>query len=283
MRLLPAVLHRLRAAGRPVSVIEAAASGATADRVRSTVDAGAGAVGGVVALGGDGLAHLLLDAVAGSGIPLGLVPAGGGNDLAAGLGLPLDPRAATDVVVAGRTREVDLGLVVAPDAGRRWWGSILCAGFDSAVNERANALRWPTGPRRYDVAVLIELARLRPHQVRLRLGDRVLETDVILVAVCNTARYGGGLLMCPSARPDDGYFDVTVVTPVRRGELLRMLPQVRTGAHLAHPAVRVHRVTSVGIEPCGASPATAYADGERIGALPVETRCERGALTVFVP
>jgi diacylglycerol kinase (ATP) len=291
LRWHDAVMRQLRAAGHPVRVINETGASETSAAVATAIADG---VTGIAALGGDGLAHLLLQQVAGTGLPLGLIPAGTGNDLAAGLGVPEDPVAAAAAIGRGRTRAVDAGR-----CGDRWWASILCTGFDSEVNERANAMRWPHGPRRYDVAVLAELAALRPRPVRISVEGVTEDTEIILVAVGNTARYGGGLHMCPTARPDDGVFDVTIVGPVSRRVLVRMLPKVRHGTHLGHPAVRIERVREFGIAMSDGSTEdadnatlsayadnatlSAYADGERIGPLPMTATCVPGALTVYVP
>src|SRR5439155_17429913 len=182
-------------------------------------------VGSVVAVGGDGTAHTALQAVAGTGTPLAVVPAGTGNDLALALGIPSDSvlaaRAAAEDLTAGIALPVDLGR----SAGR-WWSTVLCCGFDSLVTDRANRLRWPRGRRRYDVAILAELARLRPREVRLVLDGEERTVPVTLVAVGNTCWYGGGMKVCPDADPTDGRFDVTVVGPMSRLALVRSRPRL---------------------------------------------------------
>ncbi len=262
----------LTAGGAQVQMVVEPGPEATADATRALVAAG---VDGVVALGGDGLAHLLLQSVAGTGTPLGIIPAGAGNDLAVALAIPPDPPAAARVVLAGHTRAID-----AVRSGDRWWGSVLCAGFDSAVNERGNRMRWPRGPRRYDVALLAELARLHPEPFTLTVDGLPWSGPAVLVAVGNTGQYGGGFRMVPQARVDDGLLDVTLVGPVRRTELVRMLPRVRAGRHLDHPAVTVLRGREIRLEADGV---VAYADGERLAALPVVARCVPGALRIFAP
>jgi diacylglycerol kinase (ATP) len=148
------------------------------------------------------------------------------------------------------------------------------------VNERANRMRWPRGPRRYDLAVFAELSALRPRPLVLTVdGDR-RELEVTLVAVGNGPQYGGGMRICPAARLDDGMFDVTVVGPVSRADLVRLKPRVRTGRHVEHPAVQVVRAREVRLE----SPdVVAYADGERVGPLPLTMACVRSALRVVLP
>ena len=141
---------------------------------------------------------------------------------------------------------------------------MLCCGFDSAVTDRANRLRWPRGRRRYDVAVLLELARLRPYEMTVRLDDgepRMLPATMI--AVGNTAWYGGGLRICPGADPADGLFDVTVVGSLTRGELVRARPRLAAGTHVDNPKVTVFRAARVELACPGV---TTCADGEPVAA-----------------
>ncbi|WP_138732117.1 diacylglycerol kinase family protein [Modestobacter excelsi] len=251
----------------------------TADRddaERRTAAAVADGVAAVAALGGDGAAHAALQAVAGTGTPLGLLPAGTGNDLALALGVPADPAAAARALAedlhAGVVRRVD-----AARTGDRWWATVLCCGFDSAVTDRANRLRWPRGPRRYDVAILAELARLRPREVALTVDGVGSRREVTLVAVGNTAWYGGGLKIAPGADPADGLLEVVVVGPVGRRELVRTRPRLAAGTHVDHPAVTVLRGREVALHGAGL---TTYADGEPVSALPAVSVCVPGALTV---
>jgi diacylglycerol kinase (ATP) len=157
---------------------------------------------------------------------------------------------------------------------------VLCAGFDSAINERANRIRWPRGPRRYDVAILAELAMLRAREFTVRVDEQTWSGPAILVAVGNTEQYGGGYRMCAGADPTDGQLDVIIIGPVGRVELVRMLPKVKNAAHLQHPAVTVLRGSEVQVESHGVA---AYADGERLGELPQQARCVSGALQVWAP
>ncbi|MBH1936698.1 diacylglycerol kinase [Streptomyces sp. AV19] len=238
-----------------------------ADALRRARAAVAGGTGALVAVGGDGLVSLALQAVAGTDVPLGVVAVGTGNDYARANGLPVrDPEAAGRLVAralkedGGRPR--DLGRV----AGR-YFGTVLASGLDSRINDRANRMRFPTGRLRYDLALLAELAALRPVPYRLRLDDGpVREVEATLVAVGNTDSYGGGMRMCAGARADDGLFGVTVVGPCSRTTLLRVFPRVHRGTHLTHPAVTVLSAARVTLE---ASGVTGYADGEPLGPLPL--------------
>ena len=267
------VLAAFREAGFAPEVLPAT-SGPEAER--QAAKAVAEGTRAVVAVGGDGTLHAALQAVAGTTTPLAMVPAGTGNDLVLALGAPRDPlaaaRAAAEDLAAGTTRRVDAGRT-----GDRWWATVLCCGFDSAVTDRANRLRWPRGRRRYDVAVLAELARLRPRELTLVLDGESQTLPITMVAVGNTAWYGGGMKICPGADPADGLFDVTVVGATSRLELMRTKPRLTDGTHIDHPMVSVFRAARVELSSPGVS---TYADGEPVAPLPAVAECIPDALTV---
>jgi diacylglycerol kinase (ATP) len=245
-------------------------------RAREAVDGGTGAL---IAVGGDGMMSLALQAVAGTMTPLGVIAVGTGNDFARALGLPIrDPaaagRLAAEALKGGAIRDIDLGRV-----GDRWFGSVLASGFDSRVNDRGNRMRWVGGRFKYDLAILAELAAFRTIPYRIRLdGGPAQEIEATLIAVGNGSTYGGGMRICADAVMDDGLFDVTVVGDCSRTTLLKVFPRVYRGTHLDHPAVTVHRVSSIEL---AAASVTAYADGEPLGALPLTATCVPGAVRVL--
>ncbi|MEV7602555.1 diacylglycerol kinase [Kitasatospora sp. NPDC089797] len=270
---------RLRGLGVEV---EPQAGRSAGDAVRLAREAAADGADAVVVVGGDGMINLALQALADTAVPLGVVPAGTGNDHARAYGLPIGaPEAAADVIAAGRTRSLDLGRITGADGGVRWYGSVLAAGFDSLVSDRANRLRWPRGRMRYNLAILAEFANLRPLPFRITLADgTVIERDLTLAAVGNTRSYGGGMLICPAALPDDGLLDLTLVDAMPRLRIARFFPTLFKGTHVDHPEVTTLRTASLRIESPGI---TAYADGEFITALPVEIAVHRDALRLLVP
>lgn len=277
LRLLDPVLRRLGRDDRPVSVITGTSAVDALDRARAAVAAGPGAL---VAFGGDGLVHLAVQAVIGTGVPLGVIPAGTGNDIAAALGIPRrDPLAAADIVRTGRPTPVDAARIGA-GAAERWFAGVLACGFDSRVNERANTLTWPGGTARYLRAVAQELRVFRPIPFRVTLDGETADVEAMLVAVANTRSYGAGMRVCPDASPYDGLLDVFILGALPRPEFLRALPRVYWGGHVTHPAVTIRRVRRARVE---ARDVIVYADGERIGPAPVDCAAVRGALPVLLP
>ncbi len=229
---------------------------------------------GVIAVGGDGLLHCVLQVVTPLQIPVAMIPAGTGNDFVRTLGWPLDKlNDYLATVIQTSPQSMDLGLV-----DGRWFGAILSTGFDSIVNEKANSMRWPKGPNKYNAAIAIELPRFRPRDYEIELDDRTISTQAMLIAVANGRSYGGGMLVCPDAHINDGLFDVMVLHPITKIEFLRVFPRVFKGTHITHPAVEIIRSRTVTIR----ATAVAYADGERIGDTPLTAECVDGVLQTWI-
>ena len=230
---------------------------------------------GVIGVGDDGLMHQILQVVVPSNIAFALIPAGTGNDFQRTLGWNLvSIDAQLDRVITTQPTPIDLGIV-----NGEWFGAILSTGFDAVVNEKAKTMNWPKGPMKYNAAIAVELPRFKPRHFEIFLDDRKISTEAMLIAVANGRSYGGGMQVCPHADINDGLFDVMVLHPVSKLEFIKVFPRVFAGNHLTHPAVEIVRSKSVRIE----SKAVAYADGERIGQLPVTAECVPSAVQTWVP
>jgi diacylglycerol kinase (ATP) len=271
-RVRDRALARLRTGGLVVRNLQGRDADEALDLAKQCVTDG---VEALVVCGGDGMVHLAVQAVAETGTPLGIIPAGTGNDVARYFDLPRkDPEAAADVVVAGGTRTVDLAR-----NGSRYFVTVLAAGFDAVVNERANRMTWPKGQMRYNIATLAELRVFQPLPYTLQIDDREITLDAMLVAVGNGPSFGGGLRITEGAVLDDGLLDVVIIKPISKPDLIRTYPKLFKGTHVHHPQYEHHRARSVTVAAPGI---VSYADGERFGPLPLTVECAPGALTVFV-
>jgi diacylglycerol kinase (ATP) len=254
----------------------------TESSAAAAADAVAAGASAVIACGGDGTVHTILQELVHTQVPLGVMAGGSGDDIAACLGFPVsNPEAAAAYLVAclleGSTRQVDLGRARTADGTDRYFLGVLSSGFDSAVNERANTMT-RLGGQRYNAAIVRELASFRPLDYDVTIdGERMTEQGM-LVAVGNGPSYGGGMQICPAAVPDDGTFDVTWLGAVSTLTFLRVFPKVFKGTHVQHPSVRTYTGQAITIDAPGQ---VAYADGERIGPLPVAIQMQSHALHVL--
>ena len=162
--------------------------------------------------------------------------------------------------------------------GTKYFVTVLAAGFDAVVNERANRMTWPRGQMRYNLATLAELRTFRPISYTLDLDGRTRRLDAMLVAVGNGPSFGGGLRITEGAILDDGFLDVVIIKPMSKAGLIKTYPKLFKGTHVTHPQYEHHRVRSVTVAAPGI---VSYADGERFGALPLTVECAPGALTVL--
>lgn len=270
-RFADAAAQRLRDAGFDLR-IRVGADAAEAEAIAH--EAVAGGCDQLVVCGGDGLVHLSVQALAGTDIPLGIIPAGTGNDVARYLGISrTDPVAAADTIIASGRRRIDLAR-----SGERHFVTVLAGGFDALVNERANSMAWPRGQMRYNLATLAELRTFRPLHYTLDLDGETRTVEAMLVAVGNGPSFGGGLRITEGALLDDGLLDVVIIKAMSRPDLVRTYPKLFSGTHTRHPAYEHHRVRRVTV----ASPGiVTYADGERFGALPLTIECAPAALEVL--
>lgn len=285
-RVLPEVVRRLtqHLPGTQLDIHETRTFAHARRSIRYAVERAAEAPEreALMVLGGDGMMTLGVDACAGTDVPLGMIPAGTGNDMSRGFGLHgVDPLFALRRVIAGYTRHID-ALRVRGDLDdgetERHVGTIVATGFDANVNRRANAMTLPIGNLRYLASVGTEIRHFRPMEYRLTIDGQVREMDAILVSVGNTKYFGGGIKICPDADPTDGRLDVTIVHPVPRAVLVAMFPSILPGWFVNLPVVETFRARSVRVE---GPEVIAMGDGELLGSEPIDIDVRPRALRIF--
>jgi diacylglycerol kinase (ATP) len=286
----PTAVAALKQRGHHVDALSAPDFGGLVRIVRTALETPTDAL---VVVGGDGMVNFGINLTAGTGIPLGILPTGTGNDFANGLGIPADldeaiaallaaleadPRVIDAVRVTGVAPESVLDLGEASEPGTRWFGGALSAGFDAAVNERANGMTFPKGASRYVFALLSELIRLHPRRYELTIDEETFEVDSCLLSVANNTSIGGGMRIAPDAKLDDGLLDVFIVKPISRLRFVRIFPKVFSGSHTGLDIVEFRRGRRITVAAPGV---VGYADGERFGPLPLTVEVVPGALAVL--
>jgi diacylglycerol kinase (ATP) len=274
----------------------------------------------ILIFGGDGTVHRHLPQLVQLQLPVLVVPHGSGNDFARALSLGRvdDALAAWRQFATGRragddhredpgedvddknVRRIDLGVIsaVAPpddtEAARAPRGRYFCCvggvGLDVEVARRANQL--PRALRRrggYLFSLFPALLGFQPLAVKVEVSrgdsssglDTCHDGPAMVVAFANTLSYGGGIVIAPRAKLDDGKLEVCVVGAMAKARLLRLFPSVYSGRHLNLPEVKYFQADRLRIET--EKPSEVYADGEYVCLTPVEVTVEPAALKVIVP
>ena len=258
----------------------------------------------VVACGGDGTVHDCLQGVmrAEAASPrIAIWPVGTGNDIDRGLRLTKN-RTLTEPTTAGgepaahseapapsidsfidavtdqRFRPIDVGSVQCGNALAHYFLGVLSCGFDSDVNERANAMPARVGKARYLLGVARELPTVRPRWYSIDSDGEDHSMAGTVLAIGNGPSYGSGMLVCPGADMADGVLDVTLVTNAPKRTFVAVLPRVYSGRHIEHPSVTAWTARQLRID---APDSIVYADGERIGPLPATVALRHRALEVL--
>jgi YegS/Rv2252/BmrU family lipid kinase len=229
-----------------------------------------------VVMSGDGLLGSVGGAMAGSETPLGIIPGGRGNDLARVLGIPNEPEAAVEVILAGQTRKIDVG-----QANDKRFLGIVSVGFDSEANRLANETKFLRGSLVYAYAGVRTLLGWKPARFTIRVDDERTRLTGYSISVANSSCFGGGMYVAPDAELDDGLFDVVSVGDVSKLQFLSNLPKVFKGTHVEKDEVRVFRAQH--LELSASRPFPVYADGEHLTDLPAALRVLPRALNVLVP
>jgi len=231
----------------------------------------------IVSLGGDGTQHYVLNGVARSDIPLGLIPCGSGNDFAKGLGIPTPTRAAVEVLCARNVRRVDLARV-----GNAFYSCIAGVGFDSVVTRYANErVRHLRGSLAYTWSILRCLDNYRPEPLEIITDVRRFSGEVIFAVVGNNVSYGGGIYLTPHAKLDDGLLDVCIVPYLGKLELLSWFPRAYRGHHLQHPRIIYFQARKVSLSTT--SRLELFGDGEFMQELPATIEVLPRLQPVIVP
>lgn len=264
---------------------------------RQVAHEAAGGLRGLILVGGDGLVSSVLQVAAARALPIGLVPAGSGNDFARQFDLPTNPRRAVSALLAAESKpnRVDLGLVTLPGTGdahtpsarEQWFAGGLSIGVDAAINRRANDLRLPIGPLRYVIGLLAEVLMLRTRRFVIsqlvpdptQPGTATTQEYAGLIAtVMNIRTLGGGIPISPNSRVDDGRLELVQITQPAKGKLLAVLGKLARGQHISLPEVTITPVESVRID---AGDEIAFADGDAVGTGPFQVQVQPGALTLL--
>ncbi len=235
----------------------------------------------VIAIGGDGTVHEVANGLAGSEIPLGFIPAGSGNDFAKGLQIPKQSKQALERALSGHKRKMDIAYI-----NHEIFINVAGIGFDAQVAKTANQApykKWLNhfrlGAFCYVISFFKVIFRYQPTEVYLMIDEREHAfKDVWLVAVANAPFYGGGMMICPQAKCDDGLLHICVVHGISRWKLLTLFPRVFFGRHIDTSAVTM--LTGQRLKITSSIPLAVHGDGEILGETPLEVTIQQKGLSI---
>lgn len=272
------VFRELKAKG--IKTIDLSAASAEEAKAKANEAISEQLLSGVIAVGGDGTAQLGVNICVDSQLPLGLIPAGSGNDQARELGIPRGSVSqAVEFLIEHLETPRRVDVMRVKTSTREFWslGSI-SAGFDALCAQRANSLKWPKGSNSYIAAMLLELPKFQPIAYEIEADGKKRSFEAMLCGVANVKNFGGGMKISPSSEITDGELEVFILHKVSRPRLLRIFPTVYAGDHTRFPEVEIFKAQSVKIQNRG-YPMTC--DGELIGPAPFGVQVHKAALAVF--
>ena len=268
------VVDRLRAQGEAVDILLTQARGDGARLARTALDQGAKQI---AICGGDGTIHEVVNALVGAEAVVGLVPCGRGNDLARALGVPNDVNGIVETLVNGAERLIDLGRI-----GEQYFCTVASLGLDTVVAKTVYENRVPfTGQLAYTLAVLKCLGPFQCPSVTLKGDFGTFEGRIFVAATGNTAFYGSGIQVVPSAVADSGYLELCLVSETSKWTVLGLFAKAFSGRHVESDLVRVEKTRTLSI--VSNEPLWIFADGEPVCQTPAVLEVVPKSLRVKVP
>ncbi|MFT0824000.1 diacylglycerol kinase family protein [Bacillus swezeyi] len=237
----------------------------------------------ITAVGGDGTIHEVINGLLDANIPLGVIPAGSGNDFCRGLGIPLNYKKALKHLLKGECTTVDIGCL-----NSTFFSTVVGVGFDAEVAKVTNDSNYKKllncvrlGNLSYYASVLRVLFHYKPADIFLKIDSKHYQIqNVWLVAIANTPFYAGGLLICPNAKYQDGLFNICLVHGVSKWKFLKLFLYVFKGKHTAFSNV-VNIYEGKEVEIYSVASLSAHGDGEIIGQTPARLKIEHNVLSVI--
>jgi YegS/Rv2252/BmrU family lipid kinase len=229
----------------------------------------------VAALGGDGTVHEVVNGLmrnpADERPKLAIIPLGSGNDFCANVGVLKPPEDAMRQAFSGGTKSVDVALVRDETGREEYWDNVLGIGFDAATVINSLSITRLRGFAMYFLAVMRTIFNdhVAP-RMRIEIDDQVIEDELLLLALCNGAREGGGFMIAPDATPDDGVLDFTMVEYVSRLMMLRLVPEFMNGTHGRFKQVRMGKFRRLHL--VADQPLVIHTDGEIFATVSSEVR-----------
>jgi diacylglycerol kinase (ATP) len=282
-RRWPELEHRAARLGLTGATLFSERPGHLIELARSAVDGGATLV---VAVGGDGTLNEVVNGIAGRDVDLATIPLGTGMDFGRTYGIPTKFDDAARLALEGTPRTIDAGRVSfrtwGGEEAERWFANVGSVGMSGAVAQRANGMSKALGGKAtFFYALTRVFLEWENTDVTVRFDGQERHGKMHDVIVANGVWHGGGMMLAPDARPDDGAFDVTLIGDVGKVDFLTTASKLYKGKHIGHPKIEVVRTSRVEVDAAEHLPIEL--EGEQVGTTPATFEVVPGALRVRVP
>jgi YegS/Rv2252/BmrU family lipid kinase len=240
-----------------------------------------------VAVGGDGTVNEVVNGIVDSEgqAELAVIPRGTGVDLVRSFEIPTKLDEALGIVLAGRSRPIDLGRATyrswSGETETRCFANVASAGMSGAIAKRVNESKSRFAKASYFFATFSVFARWQTTEVRVAVDGETRTGRMRDIVVANCRYFGAGMKICPDAEPDDGLFDALLIGDVTKTDLVITLPKIYRGTHLPHPKAELLRGAAVSVD--APVPLPIQLDGEQPGTTPVRFEVAPRALRLRVP
>ena len=238
----------------------------------------------IVAVGGDGTVNEVANGIVGLDKTLGVIPAGSGNDFIKAIGVPKKTDKALEILLAGKSRRIDVGTVAFGDSNPpgRYFVNGVGVGLDAAVAKRTTEITYIGGTAVYLLAILQTMWTYRSPNFERVIDSVSSSSRNLLIAIGNGPCAGGGFFLTPDAKVDDGLLDLCIVEDVSVSEILRLIPKVMTATHHHAKGIRLLKARTIVLS--SDRQFYVHADGEIVGNLVnrVEVGLAKERLNVIV-
>jgi diacylglycerol kinase (ATP) len=231
---------------------------------------------GIISVGGDGTLHEIACGLQDTGEIMGVIPAGTGNDYRDAIGVSSDPAEAMNVILAGHSRSMDIGLM----SNGKSFINVAGTGFDVCVLKNTNRVRRVfTGGVAYLLGIVMSLLGYKSIDIDITMDGQHIKRSVLLIAIANGTCFGGGLRISPDSDVEDGLFNVIIINRIARPRILVELPKLKKGRLDKISVAEQHKCREITIN-CKTKQALDI-DGEISGETPVTFTLKPRALKVF--
>ncbi|WP_246247452.1 diacylglycerol/lipid kinase family protein [Piscibacillus halophilus] len=236
----------------------------------------------IIVIGGDGTVHEVIQGLAGTNLPLGVIPSGSGNDFCRGMEIPLQHKKALHRILEHNEKVIDVGVI-----NGKHFMTVVGVGFDGQVAKETNSSQnkkilnaFGLGKLTYVLNVLKVLFYYQPTHIDVEIDSKKMRYEnVWLIATANFPCYAGGMVICPEAQYQDELLDICIVKDISRWKLLKVFPSVFKGKHIHHPSIKILKGKEIKIS--STSPLVGHGDGEVIGETPFQIAVKPSSIVVL--